>query len=271
MRKLLLSLILALALSPGFAQTIFTGTVNDPDGKPLSGATISIPGGGNSTTTDAAGAFSINVPTGAKEVEVTYIGYGKQTVSIGSQRNIRVKLTPSDLTLSEVVVVAYGTVKKEALTGSVGTIKAADIDKRPIGNITSAIEGAVPGVITSTTSGQPGAALSIRVRGFGSINASSDPLFVVDGVPYVGNTSNINPDDVESITVLKDAASSALYGSRAANGVVIITTKKGVKGRNNITVNIKQGVAQRGLPEYDRLNAGQYYPIMWEAYRNSLV
>ena len=173
--------------------------------------------------------------------------------------------------MNEVVVVAYGRVKKEALTGSVGTIKAQDIENRPLGNITKAIEGAVPGVITTAGGGQPGAGLSIRIRGFGSINASSDPLFVVDGVPYVGGTSNINPDDVESITVLKDAASSALYGSRAANGVVIITTKKGKKGRNEVSVKLKQGVATRGLPEYDRIDAYQYYPIMWEAYRNSLV
>ncbi len=272
MRKFLLFIIMALSISHGFSQnSVLTGTVTDNSGNPLVGATIAVVGGRGNSTTDASGTFSISLPAGAKQLEVSYVGYSKQTISIGNQRNIAVKLTSSDAGLSEVVVVAYGTVKKEALTGSVGQIKASDIAKRPIGNITSAIEGAVPGVITSTTSGQPGAGLSIRVRGFGSINATSEPLFVVDGVPYVGNTSNINPDDVESITVLKDAASSALYGSRAANGVVIITSKKGSKGRNNISVNVKQGFAQRGLAEYERLNAQQYYPIMWEAYRNSLV
>ncbi|MDQ6812923.1 MAG: SusC/RagA family TonB-linked outer membrane protein, partial [Bacteroidota bacterium] len=272
MRKFLLFIFLALATTHGFCQgSIISGTVTDQNGNPLVGATIAFPNGGQSTTTNSAGTFSTNVPANTKQIEVSYVGYLKQTVSIGNQRNLSISLSPSDPGLSEVVVVAYGTVKKEALTGSIGTIKATDIAKRPIANITSAIEGAIPGVITSTTSGQPGAGLSIRVRGFGSINASSDPLYVVDGVPYVGNTANINPDDVESITVLKDAASSALYGSRAANGVVIITSKKGRKGRNNISVNIKQGIAQRGLPEYDRLNAHQYYPIMWEAYRNSLV
>jgi len=137
--------------------------------------------------------------------------------------------------MDEVVVVAYGTAKKEALTGSVGTVKAEQIKKRPLVNITRALEGYVPGVVTTLGNGQPGAGSSIRVRGFGSINASQEPLFVVDGVPYTGGTSNINTDDVESITVLKDAASTALYGSRAANGVVIITTKKGQKGRNNIS------------------------------------
>ncbi|MGI8635807.1 MAG: TonB-dependent receptor plug domain-containing protein, partial [Segetibacter sp.] len=263
MRKFLLLISLALVTSQDFAQSsILTGTVTDQNGNPLAGATIAFANGGQSTTTTSAGNFSINIPSNAKQVEVSYVGYTKQTISIGNQKNLTIALIPADGGLSEVVVVAYGTVKKEALTGSVGTIKASDIVKRPIVNITSAIEGAVPGVITSTNSGQPGAGLSIRVRGFGSINASSDPLFVVDGVPYVGNTSNINPDDVESITVLKDAASSALYGSRAANGVVIITSKKGRKGRNNISINIKQGIAQRGLPEYDRLDAHQYYPIM---------
>jgi TonB-dependent SusC/RagA subfamily outer membrane receptor len=137
--------------------------------------------------------------------------------------------------------------------------------------VTNAIEGAVPGVVTGTANGQPGSGLAIRVRGFGSINATSEPLFVVDGAPYIGGTSNINPDDVESVTVLKDAASTSLYGSRAANGVVLITTKKGQRGKNNVSLKATQGVVSRGLAEYDKLDAYQYYPIQWEAYRNSLV
>ncbi|MBK7870648.1 MAG: SusC/RagA family TonB-linked outer membrane protein [Saprospiraceae bacterium] len=157
------------------------------------------------------------------------------------------------------------------MTGSVGSIKSDAIAKRPVNNVTTVIEGAVPGVVTQTANGQPGSGLSIRVRGFGSINATSEPLFVVDGVPYVGGTSNLNPDDVESISILKDASATALYGSRAANGVVIITTKKGKKGRNSVSLKVAQGFASRGLPEYEKVDAFEYYPLMWEAYRNSLV
>ncbi len=180
-------------------------------------------------------------------------------------------MAPTDASLEEVVVIAYGTAKKETLTGSVGTIKAADIARRPLTNVMNAIEGAIPGVVTSSSNGQPGSAPAIRIRGFGSINATSQPLLVVDGVPYAGGSSNINPDDVESTTILKDAAATALFGSRGANGVIMITTKKGQKGKNNISVRVLQGSSKRGLEEYSRLNAHEYYPMMWEAQRNQMV
>lgn len=246
-----------------------TGKVTDEkDGTPITGVSVTVQGV-TGTVTGSDGTFRIVVPASAKNIEFSYVGYASQKLSISD--NLKVLLKREDANLDEVVVVAYGTAKKETLTGSVGQIKAADYAKRPLTNVTAAIEGAVPGVVTSTANGQPGSGISIRVRGFGSINATSEPLFVVDGVPYIGGTSNINPDDVESTTILKDAAATALYGSRAANGVVMITTKKGRKGRNNISVRALQGVVTRGLPEYDRLNAYQYYPILWEAYRNSLV
>jgi TonB-linked SusC/RagA family outer membrane protein len=170
-----------------------------------------------------------------------------------------------------VVVVPYGTIKKKTFTGSFGQINANNFANRPLTNIASSIDGLVPGVITTTTNGQPGAGPGIRVRGFGSFNANSEPLFIVDGSPYVGDLSNINPADVENISVLKDASATALYGSRAGNGVIIITTKRGRKGDNGMSARIMQGVVSRGLPEYKRLDALQYYPVMWEAYRNSLV
>ena len=245
------------------------GKITGTDGKPLAGVTIQIKGTTTSVASKADGTFVLNAEKGAILV-VSSIGYETRELKVGDKA-LDIQLSVKTEDLSEVVVVAYGTQRKEALTGSVGQIKAEAIAKRPLNNVTAAIEGAIPGVVTSTVNGQPGSGLSIRVRGFGSINASSDPLFVVDGVPYVGGTSNINPDDVESITVLKDASATALYGSRAANGVVIITTKRGKKGRNNVSAKFSQGVATRGLPEYETLNASQYYPIMWEAYRNSLV
>ena len=272
MRKLLLFSSFFLYCLTTLAQNrTVSGSVLDEKGEPLVGATVSVVGAGTNTSTTVTGTFQLQVATGARQLEVTYVGFATQRISIGSRSTLQITLTSADPNMAEVVVVAYGTAKKEALTGSVGQIGAKQIRERPINNVTNAVEGAVPGVVTTSANGQPGSGNTIRVRGFGSVNAALDPLFVVDGVPYLGGTSNINPDDVENITILKDAASTALYGSRAANGVVIVTTKKGQKGRNNVSVRVMQGFASRGLAEYDRLNAHQYYPIMWEAYRNSLM
>lgn len=274
MRKLLFTAIAILLCSIQLlAQNrTITGKVTGDDGSPIPNASILIKGTSTGTTSQSDGSFSLTVPQGARALVISAVGLATQELSINSSTTtVSIALKSENKSLEEVVVVAYGVQRKEALTGSVGTIKAEQLNKRPLNNVTTALEGLVPGVITTSANGQPGSGLAIRVRGFGSINATSEPLFVVDGVPYVGGTSNINPDDVESISVLKDAASTSLYGSRAANGVVIITTKKGKKGTNAISVRAMQGFATRGLAEYDRLDAFQYYPIMWEAYRNSLV
>jgi len=274
MKKVLFSIILLLgAIATVIAQNnkTISGKIIDATGKPVSGASVQVKGSKLGVSANDAGIFSINVPAAASTLTISGIGYVSQDLKIGSNTFFDITLVSDNKNLDEVVVIAYGTAKKETLTGSVGTIKAADIAKRPLTNVTTALEGAIPGVITGSANGQPGSGISIRVRGFGSINATSEPLFVVDGVPYVGGTSNINPDDVESTTVLKDAAATALFGSRAANGVVMITTKKGKKGRNNISLRLLQGFSSRGLPEYTRLDAFQYYPIMWEAYRNQLL
>lgn len=272
MRKLLAALVAVLFFSVQlFAQKTITGKVTDDKGAPVANASVVVKGTSTGTATKEDGTFSISVPADAILV-VTSVDMAPKEIKIGSQTNLAIKLEPSNRNnMDEVVVVAYGRVRKEAVTGSIGTIKTADIEKRPVSNITRAIEGVVPGVVATTGSGQPGAGTSFRIRGFGSINATSEPLFVVDGVPYIGGSSNINPDDVETITVLKDAASTALFGSRGANGVVMITTKKGKKGRDNISVKVANGFANRGLEEYDRVGPMEYYPIMWQAYRNSLV
>lgn len=272
MRKLLAALVAVLFFSVQlFAQKTITGKVTDEKGNGLPNVSVLVKGTTTGTTTKADGSYSLLLPATAKTLIFSSVDMVEKEVDATSSANYSVTLVAKNKALEEVFVVAYGTVKKEALTGSVGKITAADIETRPLNNIVGAIEGSVPGVVTTSANGQPGAGISIRVRGFGSINATSEPLFVVDGIPYVGGTSNINPDDVENITILKDASSTALYGSRAANGVVIITTKKGKKGRNNVSVRVMQGQASRGLQEYERINAFQYYPIMWEAYRNSLV
>ncbi len=272
MRKLFLLLMgVMLFAAQAMAQRTVTGKVTDNKGAPLPNVSVQVKGTGSGTVTKEDGTYSLVLPANASTLVFSSVDMATQEFRITSSSIYSVTLASENKNLDEVVVIAYGTVKKEALTGSVGQVKAEQIAKRPIGNITGAIEGNIPGVITTSANGQPGAGLAIRVRGFGSINATSEPLLVVDGVPYVGGTSNINPEDVEGITVLKDAASTALYGSRAANGVVMITTKKGKKGRNSISVRALQGFVSRGLQEYDKVDAFQYYPLLWEAYRNSLV
>ena len=272
MRKLSLLLIGVMLFSAqALAQRTVSGTVTDDKGNPLPKVSVQVKGSTVGTVTKDDGSYSLVLPANATTLVFSSVDMTTQEIRITASSNYSVSLVSENKNMDEVVVVAYGTVKKEALTGSIGQVKTEQIAKRPIGNITGAIEGNVPGVITTSANGQPGAGLAIRVRGFGSINATSEPLLVVDGVPYVGGTSNINPDDVENITVLKDAASTALYGSRAANGVLMITTKKGKKGRNGISVRAMQGFVSRGLPEYERVDAFQYYPLLWEAYRNSLV
>jgi len=272
MRKSLLFLLGVMFFSlQAFAQKTITGKVTDDKGNPLANVSVVLKGTKTGTITDDNGSYSIRVPANVNTLVFSFQDKAPQEMAIGSAAEINVSLSPSEKSLEEVVVVAYGTAKKETLTGSVGTIKAADIAKRPITNVMNSIEGAISGVVVGSSNGQPGSGPEIRVRGFGSFNATSQPLLVVDGVPYAGGTSNINPDDVETTTVLKDAAATALFGSRGANGVIMITTKKGQKGKNNISVRVLQGSSKRGLAEYDRLDAYQYYPIMWEAYRNQLV
>jgi len=267
---------LFLCFSMAFGQLLFaqnktvSGKVLDDKGNPVTGASVLVKGSTIGTSTKPDGTFSFSVPSSSKELIISSLGFDKQEVKL-SGNAIIVNLKTKNDNLDEVVVVAYGTAKKETLTGSVGKISAEDLKTRSISNVINSIEGAVPGVVLGSSNGQPGSSNAIRIRGFGSINATSEPLLVVDGVPYVGGTSNINPDDVESTTILKDASATALYGSRAANGVILITTKAGKKGRNNVSVRALQGFTSRGLPEYERLNAFQYYPIMWEVYRNSLV
>src|SRR5690606_35464657 len=156
------------------------------------------------------------------------------------------------------------------LTNSVATIDEKELEKRPITNINTALAGAAPGISTTTGSGQPGAGPSVRVRGFGSINGSMTPLYILDGAPYDGTLNNINPADIESISVLKDASAAALYGARAANGVIMITTKSGKAGQDQVNVRLSTGMNSRGLSDYEKVGAETYYEMMWETTRNSL-
>jgi TonB-linked SusC/RagA family outer membrane protein len=191
-----------------------------------------------------------------------------QEVAIGEKSVITIALEQALNEMDEVIVVAYGTSSKGAFTGSAAKISSAVIENRPITNLTQAFSGLAPGVQVGNNSGQPGTAPSLRIRGISSINDANDPLYVVDGAPYENALSGINPNDIESVTILKDASSAALYGSRAAAGVVIITTKKGQKGRPSVNVKASQSFSKVGMEFYDLVNAEDYYVLSWEKLRN---
>lgn len=268
--RLFLFFCIAITFQALAQEKAITGKVIGDDGSGLPGVAVTIKGTTKGTNTDADGNFRISVPSSARLV-FSYVGFTTQEVAVGNQTSLKVSLLPSNETLSEVVVTTFGTAKKTSFTGSAAKIGADKIGIRPITNIGQALAGVSAGVQATAGSGQPGTAPDIRIRGFGSISSSNSPLYVVDGVPYSASIANLNSDDIETITVLKDAASTALYGARAANGVVMVTTKKGAKGKNNINVRYTKGANTRALPEYDRVGPAEYYPLMWEANRNSFA
>jgi TonB-linked SusC/RagA family outer membrane protein len=248
-----------------------SGTVTEVGtGAPMPYVTIMVKGSTTGTTSADDGSYTINAPAEATLV-FSFIGYIKTEVPVSNRSIINAQLEADAVALEEVVMIAYGTAKKSSVTGSIASVGSASIEKRPVTNALAALAGSAPGIQVNTANGQPGSDPGIRIRGFGSINYSSEPLIVLDGSPYNGVMANINPSDIESISVLKDAASTALYGSRGSNGVVMITTKKGRREKLSISANITQGFSARGLPEYDRVDAYDYYPVMWESLRNSLI
>lgn len=272
MRKGLLSFVLVLlTISMAWSQTrIITGKVvsdDEPDGLP--GVNVVVRGTTTGVITDLDGEYSIAVQGDNATLVFSFIGYTTKQEVVGNRSIINVTLNPDTQNLEEVIITAYGTADKGNFTGSAIALKSDQIANRPIANVANAIEGQVAGVITTSASGQPGSSPGIRIRGIGSVNASSSPLYVVDGVPFDGNLSNLNPEDIEDMTILKDASSAALYGSRAANGVIMITTKRGKKSRSSFNFKAQHGTASRALPEYDRIGADDYYVMQWEAMRNS--
>ncbi len=200
---------------------------------------------------------------------VSYVGMEEQHVGI--KPNVRIYLKSNAEMLDEVMVVAYGTAKKSSFTGSASVVNGEKIAKMQTSNVSKSLEGAMAGVQISQSSGQPGSSGSIFIRGIGSISAGREALIVVDGVPYEGSLNQIAPSDIESMTVLKDAAANSLYGARGANGVVLITTKKGKSGKTRVTFENRTGVNMRGIPSYDILtDPGEYYELYWEAMRNNM-
>ena len=200
---------------------------------------------------------------------VSFIGMHTQEVKI--QPTLAIVLKTDTEVLDEVMVVAYGTAKKSSFTGSATVVKGEKLAKRPVANVTKALDGAMAGVQTTSGSGQPGSGASVVIRGYGSINASQTPLYVVDGVPYSGSISAINPNDIESMTVLKDASAGALYGSRGANGVVMITTKKGDSGKVKINLKANWGVSSRSIPRYETMDEAGYLETIFQSYKNNEI
>ena len=250
-----------------------TGTViSEEDGLPVVGASVLVKGTTNGTVTDMDGKFVLEkVPSSAKTLMISFVGM--KTVEVAIERNMNVLLKPDSEVLEEVMVVAFGTAKKSAFTGSAKVVDSEKLQQSQVTSVTNALAGQVAGVQLTSSNGAPGAQSSIKIRGFSSLTAGTDPLVIVDGAPYSGDLNNLNPNDVESMTVLKDAASNALYGARGANGVIVITTKKASKGRDAIvTFDAKYGYNERALQQYDIItDPGQYYEMHYGALYNYYV
>lgn len=265
---LLACLVVGISLVTAQTQKVTGIVISEEDGQPIVGASVLVKGTSQGTITDTGGHFNLpNVPGSAKTLQVSYVGM--QTQELAIKPNLKIVLKSDAQLIDEVMVVAYGTAKKSSFTGSAAVVDQSKISKIQSSDITKALEGTVAGVQISSSSGQPGSGTSIRIRGIGSINASSNPLIVVDGVPFDGDLSLISQQDVESMTVLKDAAANALYGARGANGVVLITTKKGKDGKATITVDAKWGANSRAIPEYNIMtDPAMYYVTAWQTLNN---
>ena len=265
MKKRLTAILATLFLFVGgvLAQVQVKGTVvSADDGEPLPGVSVKVVGQkALGVVTDIDGKFSIQVPDNNSRLEVSHIGMAKRVVK--ARNGMQIVLESDNRMLDEVMVVAYGTEKKSAFTGSATIVGSDEIAKVQITNVTDALKGKAAGVQMSQASGAPGESASIRIRGLSSYAASNEPLIVVDGVPYDGDMNTINPADVETMTVLKDASSSALYGARGANGVILITTKRGKGGSGRVTVDAKWGSNSRAIPDYKYVKSPSKYYEMW--------
>ena len=249
-----------------FAQRVITGSVTDPDGKALESVSVTAHNSSLATVTNAAGTYRITVPADVTKLDFSTVGYLKQTVSIERKTEVNVSLLTATGSLADVVVVGYGTQRKKDVTGSISTVKGDDFKNLPVSNVATALQGRASGVSIVSSDGGPGSVPSIRIRGTGTIN-NSDPLVVIDGVP-AGGLNDVNPNDIASIDILKDASSSAIYGSRAANGVVLITTKKGSFNQPlKTTVNLYTG-NNKPIKYLDVLTAPDLAALKKEAYTN---
>ncbi|WP_437920212.1 TonB-dependent receptor plug domain-containing protein [Sphingobacterium sp. LRF_L2] len=254
------------------AQSKIRGRIKDETGKPIAGVTVKEKGTNRATSSDGNGAFEIELS--ANNRLLTFIALGYQTLELPAANTTEITLLPANSDLEEVVVVGFGTSIKKDLTGNIARVKGEDIEGMPVANLTSTLQGRAAGVMVEANSGKVGEGVKVRVRGSGSISASNSPLYVVDGIPITdeGISANaltdINFNDIESFDILKDASAAAIYGSRAANGVVLITTKKGKAGKTKFTLNSQYGKnSATGHRKF--LNAAQYVELIREAAINS--
>jgi len=283
MKKTLIYLFLFLSTMAVFGQQrTITGTVTDAaDGKSIPGVTILIKGTANGTTTDVNGKYSLKIDETAKVLVFTFIGMKSIEIPLTASNMVDVKMESEAVSLDEVVVVGYGSVKKSDLTGSVASIRTDDLKKIPVNSLDQGIQGKVSGVQVTQLSSQPGGAMSLRIRGGNSIMAGNEPLYVIDGVliesqvdmswigsPAQNGLSSINPGDIESMEILKDASATSIYGARGANGVVLITTKRGKKGKDNITFETYFGT-QHKAKDVTVMNASQFATLYDEAGANA--
>ncbi len=270
----------------GATPTIMiTGTVQDENDVPLPGVNVIERGTTNGSSTDKDGKFILSVADGNSILSISFIGYASQEIAVGSRTNFEVKLLPDIKSLGEVIVVGYGTTEKKEFAGAVASIDSKEIEKLPTLSVNSALQGQASGVFVFSNSGSPGGGISVRVRGQTSINAGNDPLYVVDGVPVTaGNAVNsptaflggqeqnalagINPQDIERIEVLKDAASTSIYGSRGANGVVLITTKRGKSGNGQVTVSGWTGISE-AVNTFKKLGSQEWVDVQNESRVNA--
>ena len=259
-KKTMATLFLSMLCSAVFAQgRLVSGIVTDNEGEPVTGANVLVVGTTNGVITDINGNFRLqDVPDNAR-IRISFIGFITQTITVGNQNNIKVTLTDDSKTLDEVVVIGYGTVKRRDLTGAVASVTGETLAANPVTNVAQALQGILPGVSVISQDGRPGATMSIRVRGGGSITQSNEPLFIVDGV-QVSSIDDIPADNIESIDVLKDAASTAIYGARGANGVILVTTKTGKEGKVAVKYNMYYQMKEK--PELlEVLDAYDY--VLW--------
>ena len=285
MKRLVLLFTFLLPLLSVLAQTrTITGKVTDDNGRPIVNATVLIKETGAGTSTDVGGNFSIQTDTRSKTLVISYIGMASQEITIGNRTTINTTLKQEGRSMDEVVVVAYGTQVKKKVTGAISRVNGRDLENKPFTSVDQMLQGKVPGLLSTSPTGQPGGIQQIRIRGIGSVTAGAAPLYVIDGVPVnsgdfsrLNNTSNalagLNPNDIESVSVLKDAASASIYGSRAANGVILITTKQGRAGKSKIRIDSELGFGNTAYVNdlAKPLNRDEYFALTREGLVNAGV
>jgi TonB-linked SusC/RagA family outer membrane protein len=254
---------------PLTAPILVKGKVTNETGEGIPGVSILLKGTNTGTATDGEGNYSLTLPDGSGTLIFSFIGYLSEEVLVSNRSTINISLLPDVKSLTEVVVVGYGTQEKREITGSVSTLDARQLEDQPVGQFSQRLQGRIAGVQVNQGTGKPGEGMSFRIRGAASVNAGNGPLFVVDGFPLVGDISQINPNEIESFTVLKDASASSLYGSRAANGVVLITTKIARTGQTQVQFSANYGtqiVPQQGRP--DLMNGREWAQYQKELYED---